>query len=90
MTDWGSIGIAAGVACFGLVTSGVGYMSKKVFDLDRRYAAHEASDIATFAAMSKSLDETKEGVTAGNAKLDRLIEHMLDHPSPNRPRRKRQ
>jgi len=89
MIDWGAIGIAAGVAVFGVVTTGVTYVGKKLNFLDKRLAAHEASDAATFHAFSESLQETKAGVTAGNVKLDRLVERLLDNPAPAVRRRKR-
>jgi hypothetical protein len=71
-----------------VVTTGVGYVTKKLNFIDKRLAAHEASDTATFTAFSASLTETKAGVTAGNEKLDRLITHMLENPNPSQaPRR---
>jgi len=82
MIDLTAIWIAGGVAVFGVISTGVSFIGKKVLDLDKRQAAHEATDTATFHALAASLRETKEGVTAGNEKLDQLITHMLENPAP--------
>jgi len=69
------------VTAFGAVLTVTGYGAKKVLDLDKKQAAHEASDLATFQALAKDMRETKEGVSSGNDKLDRLVMHMLENPT---------
>jgi hypothetical protein len=71
------------------ITGGFGFMGKKLLDIDRRQAAHEASDEATFVGLRRDMTEVKTGMRDGNQKLDRLIEHMLENPTPSPRLRKR-
>jgi hypothetical protein len=63
------------------------YLVVKVLDTDKALAAHAAADSELFKSIALQLaaqlittGEIKSNQRDQSQKLDRLIEHMLDHP----------
>jgi len=63
------------IASVGIVP--VGYTTKKLWDIDKRLAAHEAADAEVFRSIHTTLTDLKTGQQRGEEKLDRLIERFL-------------
>lgn len=52
----------------------VGWITNKVVEADKKQAAHEAADAATFESIKTTLADLKQGQTEQSHKLDRIVE----------------
>ena len=64
-------------SAIGIVAAPIGYTTKKVWDIDKRLAAHIAEDDATLKGIHTTLKDLKQDQRDANEKLDRLIERFL-------------
>ena len=60
-----------------IVVPATGWLVNKVIDTDKQMAAHAASDVAQFKAITDSIMDFKDEQRDQSQKLDRLIEGNL-------------
>lgn len=62
------------LAVFSALVAACGFLIKKVWDMDKKLAAHEASDQAIFISVRDSLERLEAGHVRIEGKVDNLIE----------------